>query len=701
MKRSKLKPNFFQQGGYSPVQYSSSGFIPTYAGAPLEETEKIGTGLSSLYHQNIADLTKLDIMNANRKVKPGDEADSEKYNAYLKTQLGELAKQGDYENMTLKANVLAREYFNNPDIKAMNESRAEFEKYEALREKATVMGKRLVLGLDPNEHQTIKYDDKGRKVYDIFRNTAQLELAKQPVRAEIADNLKPDASPMTQAQIGAVAPSLSGYILTGKLEGITGGMVKDPKTGKLVPAGKVGQLLQSAVNTYAGTEAGVQERAQEIEAAVNAGATQEEAEATADTNIRQKMFDEMMLRTYTNIEADYLRNHVLEDMMARKALAEQQGTPLYATGETVAATNPLVDLMDEVDDVTGLTTVPENAIILKDAKTGKELSEAESRKTYQNLLVGVASMNESGAVATIEDELAKAGLTARARTAQETVAANAKLNKQHADTAGAVDKVLAGTIADPAALTSIQSQYPNWSSMSPEGKRVAVVKMQKEIAANKANITTPVLLQTQEQVMDQGKMINYIENIPVVTGNELAILAPKELKGGSYKNLNGWTGVQAALEDIAGKLNLDTDKLKFSGIKQGTSLGNPYGVSGAATTLITVSDGKKSVQVPLLAQPNQQLQAIMHPLNKAWMAANTGKLGESQPIYWPNYDANFTVENYPTFENGKWEAKSRVILPDKVAKQLGVDVMDFNKFTNLWYQDDHQAIDAYRNTFIQ
>lgn len=312
MKRSKLKPNFYQQGGFSPLQLSNSQFIPTYAGVPLAEAERYGEGLSKIYHQNIADLTKLDIMNANRKVMKGDEARSQQYNQYLKGQMEDLAKKGDYENMTLKANALAREFVNDKALKAMAESREKADADIEMRNKLLLAGQTPWFAKNVDEHQTVSLDENGNEVYNIYKPTTEAKLKHQEKRSEIWGPLKANAGPMSLASVKASIPAIDGYISTGQWRGISGGVDKNGN-----PTGKIAQLLNHAMTEYKSTAEYDQEKRKDIQDLMsqNEDMSLEAATAEAEKLARKRMFSEGMLRTFSEVDPQYLQNWMLKEQM--------------------------------------------------------------------------------------------------------------------------------------------------------------------------------------------------------------------------------------------------------------------------------------------------------------------------------------------------------------------------------------------------
>lgn len=312
MKYSKLHPDFFQRGGYSPVQFSSSEFIPTYAGAPLAEAQANAQQTAGIYHQNLADLTKIDMMNANRKIidSPGDKAENDKINARLADQFQKITAKGDLENQTLQVNALLREYMNDPAQKALTESRANADREREFQEKARLAGKTTVLGNPAEGHQTIQYDEKGKPIYNVYQGTSQIKLDWQGKKSEIADKLKADAGPMTSAEIRAAAPSIAGYILTGKREGLS--------------ATKVGQMLEHMMTVYGGTDENIQERKVEFQNLMKQepGLPDEMHAAETDAIVRQRMLSEGLLRVFNKEDADYITNWILKEQMDAKKKAE-------------------------------------------------------------------------------------------------------------------------------------------------------------------------------------------------------------------------------------------------------------------------------------------------------------------------------------------------------------------------------------------
>lgn len=332
MKPSKLHPDFFQSGGYSPIQLSNSQFIPTYAGAPLAEGDKYGEGLAKLYHQNISDLTRLDLLNASRKVKPGDEEVSQAYDKQLADEMAKMAKEGNYEDMTVRINALARNHVNNPDLKALAESRAEYEKQEEDVRKLGLSKQQALNVQDPAKFQTITYDENGKKIVNIFKNKVQGKLDWDEKIQNIWNAVKEDAGPLSQAQADKLIPAIQGYINTGVWTGITDN--------------KILAKLQDAVKVYEGSSEGVQQQDQFIQEAEQLGIEDpKEQKAYADAKIREFALSAGRLKTFSKTDPQLVQDLVFAEAL-RNSGKDTSSAFLPGTDTGVRTDAPIVKLTE-------------------------------------------------------------------------------------------------------------------------------------------------------------------------------------------------------------------------------------------------------------------------------------------------------------------------------------------------------------------
>lgn len=300
MKSSKLNISF-QTGGYVPTQLTDSAFIPTYVGTPLEDAKHYGTDLVNTYKQNIADLTKLDIANAQRKVNTADVAESAKYDQELKAQFEEMARKGDYENMTHQVNELARRHFNNKNIKLMGENFAEGEKAKAHAQALKDKGLAPLFYNDPDQHQTVNYDEKGNVQLAKYAYKGEAPLDWRKERQDVWDTVKANMGQMSQKDVAATLNAIDGYIATGVWKGISDKRV----TG----------LLEHAIKTYEATP----HYNQELRAVMAQNGGDEEA---AKVELRSRMSSEGILHTFSETHPQYLDDWK-EKLRMQKAYADQ------------------------------------------------------------------------------------------------------------------------------------------------------------------------------------------------------------------------------------------------------------------------------------------------------------------------------------------------------------------------------------------
>lgn len=319
MKQSKthLITNF-QVGGYTPVQQTQTQFIPTYTGLPLAEQEKYGTQLAEVYNKNIADMTQLDILNANRKAIEGDSEVSNQITQELQSQFEEMAKKGDYENMSSRVNALARRYVNDPRRKAIEESYRNFEEEEkraaALRDKGITP---IFIG-DRAAHKSISIDpETGQVTPNVYRSKMQAQLEYDPTKDKIWSVLQPDQTWST-SEARADLTTLPGYMTVEEIRGISGGYGPDGK-----PVGKVAQQFGNALIRYMSTP----EYTQEKELLTQQLGSPE----AADARIQQTLLSTGMMRAFQQKNPQFLQDWIMKKQM-EDAPAEMQAALDLETG---------------------------------------------------------------------------------------------------------------------------------------------------------------------------------------------------------------------------------------------------------------------------------------------------------------------------------------------------------------------------------
>lgn len=97
--RRGYRPFFQQQNLYQDSVITPTGFIPTYAGMPIEQFNQTADLLKREYDTNVAKYDAVQSWIASQNAMEGDkEALQEAFAPYRK-QLEEIAKEGRYERM--------------------------------------------------------------------------------------------------------------------------------------------------------------------------------------------------------------------------------------------------------------------------------------------------------------------------------------------------------------------------------------------------------------------------------------------------------------------------------------------------------------------------------------------------------------------------------------------------------------------------
>lgn len=290
----KRNPLLYQVGGYAQTQLTNPEFIQTYQGTPLEQAQQYGNKQAQDYQQNIQDLTKLDILNSQREVLPGDEAESEKYNQQLKSQFEDMAKKGDYENMNHQVNELARRHFNNKALKAMAESHKNFEEEDKLAKEMLLRGRTPLFKGQRETHKTVSVNpETGKQEFNVYRSKLEDQLDYDKMKSTIWDDIKPDAGYTTSA-LRANLPSLYGYHTIQDWKGISGGY---DKNGKAV--GKIGQQFANAMRRYMDTP----EYSQEVRKLEHEENLTKEF---AEEHVQKNMLANGMMRTFGDTSARFI-----------------------------------------------------------------------------------------------------------------------------------------------------------------------------------------------------------------------------------------------------------------------------------------------------------------------------------------------------------------------------------------------------------
>lgn len=365
-------------GGYTPTNLQQASFIPTYAGTPLEDAQKYGTDLLNTYKSNIADLTKLDIANAQRRVIEGDTAESAKYDQELKTQFETMASKGDYENMTHQVNELARRHVNNKSLKAMAETRAVVDAEDELVMKMRAAGQEPLFLQDRTKYKSVSYDEKGNPIYNVYKATAETPLDYQAKKADIWNVIKPSLAGLSEKQVNDTMRSIDNYITTGIWKGISNKTIQDK--------------VENALTAYKGTSEYRQERKVDMLTAQEMGLEGKAADDWVESEQRRKMKAEGMLRVFSESHPDYVKDWTAAVQMSDESDTDTSSSIGLLNGIRTAGKIPAKTLVNNIFSATTGNTSP---YIMPQGNVGIDFSRysnpdggggtVEERKQYETL----------------------------------------------------------------------------------------------------------------------------------------------------------------------------------------------------------------------------------------------------------------------------------------------------------------------------
>lgn len=305
MKKSNLTRHF-QLGGYTPTQLENYNYVPTYVGQPLEAQRNVGDKMLNLFQENLAQATAVDIMNANRKVVDGDNEINKEVSSRYKQELEGIAQSGDYENMTMRVNALARRYQTDPDVRALIESRSNWDKeQEMAREIRMKTGRDPLFLQDPKKHNTVSLGEDGNRNYNIYRSTAEAPLDWQAKRQDIWSVIQPNMGQLTQKEVREALADIPGYLKTGTWKGVSNTKIKN--------------LLDDAVSSYEGTA----EYRQELR-----HIAQTQPDANPEEVVKTRILKEGLLKTFSQTDPQYMKNWILEDQLQKAGIASP-ASPTY------------------------------------------------------------------------------------------------------------------------------------------------------------------------------------------------------------------------------------------------------------------------------------------------------------------------------------------------------------------------------------
>tara|TARA_R100001086_G_scaffold14015_1_gene7041 strand:- start:1223 stop:3262 length:2040 start_codon:yes stop_codon:yes gene_type:complete len=291
--RRGYRPFFQQQNLYQDSVITPTGFIPTYAGMPIEQFNRTADLLKKEYDTNVAKYDAVQSWIASQNAMEGDkEALQEAFAPYRK-QLEEIAKEGRYERMGPQVRAVAAQTIQDPYIKAIQQNYQRAEEARKLNEKMRAQGVQTLYDPDFKNFQTISYDDDGNKVINNFESRQEKRLDWEEPKTKLAGMLKADSYETDPERMTDV---LAGWIRQGRVTELSGN--------------KVGQKVQSMLELYMNDPAGAQEFKYLTTSKDRGGAgmSAEEARAT----ILSEVFSAGDLVTFRDSQSKYMKDLVWE-----------------------------------------------------------------------------------------------------------------------------------------------------------------------------------------------------------------------------------------------------------------------------------------------------------------------------------------------------------------------------------------------------
>ena len=263
-----------------------TSYIPEYQGMPLAQLESSAKRLEDTYLKNLASANQMDIMNAERQAIAGDQGLNQQVAQEYAGVVDQMAQEGDYEHMSNRVAALARQYVRDPRIKAIQESRKNFEQEQTLAQQMMAKGMTPLFMGDPTTHQS--YDPETGKA-NVYSPQVEQMLDYDGRRENIWKALNPDRfiTGLTTSERKAMPEVIDQYLNYGMSEGIFDS--------------KIAQNLENVMNSYRATP----EYRQEMKKLLweNPGAQPEDVEA----QIRRNVLDRGELRQYVKRSVQSLR----------------------------------------------------------------------------------------------------------------------------------------------------------------------------------------------------------------------------------------------------------------------------------------------------------------------------------------------------------------------------------------------------------
>jgi hypothetical protein len=173
-------------GLYDNLQLSQSKYVPQYVGLPLEQVKETGDVLQKRYYDNLANANKIDLLNKSRMANEGDSSLNQEISSQYQKQLEEIAKAGNYENMTGQVGSLAVDYLGDQRRLTVEEN---FKRIQEEQENAKKMRMQGLQAMGVGDGSYSSVDPETGKLR-LFNSRLTSKLNYRPVQEEYFNNKK-------------------------------------------------------------------------------------------------------------------------------------------------------------------------------------------------------------------------------------------------------------------------------------------------------------------------------------------------------------------------------------------------------------------------------------------------------------------------------------------------------------------------------
>ena len=639
---------------YDNAGITTTGFIGTYAGQPIDEFRNTSQQLQETYNANLADATKMDILNAERRALAGDDPLNQEISAEYQKKLDAIVEAGDYENMSTRVNALAREYSRDKRIQTLTDSKANADKYESEIADMKAKGITPVLTKDPSKHQSVTIGEDGKPVYNVFKAIPEARLGYDERIQDIWKDMQADAySYLPEDE----AKALEGYITTKQWSGIS------PE--------KIARLEGIAMKRYEQTP----EFDQQMRVLKAKGMEEEKAKDLIFENLRGVG----KMKEFNKIQDKYLQDKEWQDpnakpkgpirgggiysgqatinpYRAKDIKFTQDSKPVVSYGYFTDAKGNRIETDAKTDDLKTTTPLSVAMHKLGIKSVPGQTEEQTLLDWYEN---GEMTPDQLKVYGT-KDEMLRSRADIQLNPDPKATEKGIKVNSS-------LQSIVQSINNNPGLLGLPEDQYDQWNSLTQQEKEVKASKIYEEMYNNIGQTTL-------DYVDDNFEPVSYTDEevTSIIRPGQSIFIKGLGKDGGSYANIGGFSQAQ---KDIRKKLGYDEDdKLEFIVNDYGQTYGNHADSPGARIVGITVKNrdtGAIDTFESYIEAPKQQQAKFRLPL-EIHKQINSAYLGHQGIMDVGNGMQLEVVNEIGIQSDGNYQPQGTVVINDKLKEYLEI-----------------------------